>query len=156
MIILIIYIVSYDQNISLVFMWKMDPIKDLMQGKLFQKCTHLLYCSVLSLGGNVNTRRMSKPDCKRNFKWQSRIPQKKQKINNIINTWSDKALKGTFANRALPSLHRGSFEVTLTVQSLELITNKTFFILEYRLNINNLCYVQIESFFILYIYNNRR
>ena len=36
--------------------------KDVMQGKLFQKCTHLLYCSVLSLGGNVNTRRMSKPD----------------------------------------------------------------------------------------------
>ena len=33
-----------------------------MQGKLFQKCTHLLYCSVLSYGGNVNTRRMSKPD----------------------------------------------------------------------------------------------
>ena len=37
-------------------------IKDVMQGKLFQKCTHLLYCSVLSLGGNVNPRRMSKPD----------------------------------------------------------------------------------------------
>ena len=36
--------------------------KDVIQGKLFQKCTHLLYCSVLSLGGNVNTRRMSKPD----------------------------------------------------------------------------------------------
>ena len=36
--------------------------KDLMQGKLFQKCTHLLSCSVLSLGGNVNTRRMSMPD----------------------------------------------------------------------------------------------
>ena len=36
--------------------------KDVMQGKLFQKCTHLLYCSVLSLGTNVNTRRMSKPD----------------------------------------------------------------------------------------------
>ena len=35
--------------------------KDVIQGKLFQKCTHLLYCSVLSLGGNVNTRRMSKP-----------------------------------------------------------------------------------------------
>ena len=33
-----------------------------MQGKLFQKCTHVLYCSVLSLGGKVNTRRMSKPD----------------------------------------------------------------------------------------------
>ena len=36
--------------------------KDLMQAKLFQRCTHLLYCSVLSLGGNVNTRRMLKPD----------------------------------------------------------------------------------------------
>ena len=36
--------------------------KDVMQGKLFQKCTHLLYCSVLSLGGNVNTRRMSQLD----------------------------------------------------------------------------------------------
>jgi len=33
-----------------------------MQGKLFQKCMHVLYCSVLSLGGNVNTRWMSKPD----------------------------------------------------------------------------------------------
>ena len=33
-----------------------------MQGKLFQRCTYLLYCSELSLGGNVNTRRMSKPD----------------------------------------------------------------------------------------------
>ena len=36
--------------------------KVLMQGKLFQRCTHLLYCSVLSLDGNVNTRRVSKPD----------------------------------------------------------------------------------------------
>jgi len=33
-----------------------------LEGKLFQRCTHLLYCSVLSLGGNVNTWRMSKPD----------------------------------------------------------------------------------------------
>jgi len=33
-----------------------------MEGKLFQKYTHLLYCSVLSLGGNVNTRWMSKSD----------------------------------------------------------------------------------------------
>ena len=33
-----------------------------MQGKFFQKCTHLLYCSVLSLRGNVNARRMSKPE----------------------------------------------------------------------------------------------
>ena len=36
--------------------------KVLMQGKLFQMCTHFLYCSVLSLGGKVNTRRMSQPD----------------------------------------------------------------------------------------------
>ena len=36
--------------------------KDVMQGKLFQKCTHLLYCSVLSLSGNVNTRRMLQSD----------------------------------------------------------------------------------------------
>ena len=40
---------------------KITRPKDVMQGKLFQKCTHLSYCSVLSLGGNVNTRRMSKP-----------------------------------------------------------------------------------------------
>ena len=36
--------------------------KVIMQGKFFQRCTHLLYCSVLSLGGYVNTWRMSKPD----------------------------------------------------------------------------------------------
>jgi len=41
--------------------WLNRP-KVTMQGKLFQRCTHLLYCCVLSLGGNVNTRRMSKPD----------------------------------------------------------------------------------------------
>ena len=35
--------------------------KIIMQGKFFQRCMHLLYCSVLSLGGNVNTRRMSQP-----------------------------------------------------------------------------------------------
>ena len=50
---------------KIIFCWSykafMDTTKDVMQGKLFQKCTHLLYCSVLSLGGNVNTRRMSKP-----------------------------------------------------------------------------------------------
>ena len=36
--------------------------KDLMKGNLFQRCTHLLYCSVLSLGRKVSTRRMSKPE----------------------------------------------------------------------------------------------
>ena len=35
--------------------------KVIMQGKLFQRFMHLLYCSLLSLGGNVNARWMSKP-----------------------------------------------------------------------------------------------
>jgi len=33
-----------------------------MQGKLFRRCAHFLYCSELSLGGKVNKRRMSQPD----------------------------------------------------------------------------------------------
>ena len=37
-------------------------VKVVMQGKLFQKCTHLLHCSVLSLGGNINTRRILQPE----------------------------------------------------------------------------------------------
>ena len=36
--------------------------KVLIQGKLFQRCMHFLHCSVLSLGGKVNTRRVSQPD----------------------------------------------------------------------------------------------
>ena len=36
--------------------------KDLLQGKLFQSCTHLMYCSELSLGGNVNIWWVSKPE----------------------------------------------------------------------------------------------
>ena len=43
-------------------MIKLVSSRVITQGKLFQRCTHLLYCSVLSLGGNVKTRRMSKPD----------------------------------------------------------------------------------------------
>ena len=47
----------YDQK------WNyMDKIKVIMQGKLFQRCADLLYCSILSLGGKANTRWMSKPD----------------------------------------------------------------------------------------------
>ena len=37
-------------------------IKVIMQGKLFQRCIYLLYCSVLSLVGNINTGRMSQAD----------------------------------------------------------------------------------------------
>ena len=36
--------------------------KVIMQGKLFQRCTNFLYGIVLSLGGNINTRQMSKSD----------------------------------------------------------------------------------------------
>ena len=35
-------------------------VKDVRQGKSFQKYPHIQYCSVLSLGANVNTRRMQK------------------------------------------------------------------------------------------------
>ena len=47
---------------------KVSGTKDVMEGKLFQKCTHLLYCNVycnvlyVMYVCNVNTRRMSKPD----------------------------------------------------------------------------------------------
>ena len=44
------------------FYWDLILLKVMMQVKLFQRCTHLLYCSVLSLGSIVNTKRMSKPD----------------------------------------------------------------------------------------------
>ena len=43
------------------------PISKYMQGYnarkvISERCAHLLYCNVLSLGGNVNTRRMSQSD----------------------------------------------------------------------------------------------
>ena len=37
---------------------KIAYIKVIMQGNLFQRCTNFVYCSVLSLGVNVNTRRI--------------------------------------------------------------------------------------------------
>ena len=37
-------------------------IKVLMEGKLFQRSTHFLYCSGLSLGGKVNIGRISQPE----------------------------------------------------------------------------------------------
>ena len=49
-------------NFHLVKQELLAQTKVIMQGNLFQRCTHLLYCSVLSLGGNVNIRRMSQPD----------------------------------------------------------------------------------------------
>ena len=53
---------QFNVIISRTFTSFLPELKVLMQGKLFQRCTHFVYCSVLSLGGNVNTRRMSQPD----------------------------------------------------------------------------------------------
>ena len=54
--------------------------KDVMQGKLFQKYTHLLYCRVLSLGGNVNTRRMLQPDMGSIFHIQKSVKYSGRKL----------------------------------------------------------------------------
>ena len=40
---------------------------------------------------------------------------KKEKHAYLIHTWLDQACKGTVVNRALPSLHEGSLEITCTV-----------------------------------------
>ena len=49
------------------------------------------------------------------------------KIFSGENTWSNKAFKDTVVNRALPSLHRGSLEITLTV-SLSLKINSIYLV----------------------------
>ena len=41
---------------------------------------------------------------------------KEQKHGYLIHTWIRKAFKGTVVNRALPSLHRGSHEITFKCQ----------------------------------------
>ena len=38
-----------------------------------------------------------------------------QKLQDIPKYWSDKCVKDTVVNRALPFLHGGSLEITLTV-----------------------------------------
>ena len=40
---------------------------------------------------------------------------REQNYGYLIHTWSDNALKGTVVNRAWPSLHGESLEITLTV-----------------------------------------
>ena len=45
-----------DETVKTTCDSKLNLFEVIMQGK------YLLYCSVLSLGGNVNTRRMSQPD----------------------------------------------------------------------------------------------
>ena len=54
--------------------------KILIQGKLFQRCTHFLYCSVLPLGKKVNTRWMSQPDMESLF-------HKNNKWNILVMMW---------------------------------------------------------------------
>ena len=44
---------------------------------------------------------------------------KKQNHGYIVNAWSDKLFKDTVVNEALPSVHGGSFEITLTIPSSE-------------------------------------
>ena len=56
------YTTSWGKKSVSPFIWFIAYVKVIIQVKLFERCTHLLYCSLLSLGGNVNTRRMSKPD----------------------------------------------------------------------------------------------
>jgi len=59
------YVMQHFHSYQFMFTKKITKIvlnKVIMQVKLFQRCTHLLYCSVLSQGGNVNTRGMSQPD----------------------------------------------------------------------------------------------
>ena len=82
--------------------------KDVMQGKLFQKCTHLLYCSVLSLGGNVNTRRMSKPDM--------------GSIFHINNQWNILVIGNYYVNYQNSMLLTSS-NTKLTLRHLFLFTN---------------------------------
>jgi len=54
---------SVQQNLQLIIQADLDKFKQGYNArKVITECTHLLYCSVLSLSGNVNTRRMSKPD----------------------------------------------------------------------------------------------
>jgi len=55
LLVLLLRRISRPENIS-------QKLFNLFQGKLFQRCTHFLYCSVLFLDGKVNTRRMSQPD----------------------------------------------------------------------------------------------
>ena len=71
-----------------------------MQGKLFQRCTHFLYCSVLSLGGKVNTRRMSQPDMESIFTkiifeifWSQEYVYYYNYQNQMLLTSSDTKLK---------------------------------------------------------------
>ena len=78
-----------------------------MQGKLFQRFTHLLYCSVLSMGGNVNTRRTSKPDI--------------GSIFHIKNQWNILVIGNYYLNSMLSTFS----DTKRTLMHLFLFTNST-------------------------------
>ena len=84
-----------------------------MQGKLFQRCTHILYCSVLSLGGNENTRRMSQPDM--------------GSIFHITNQWNILVIGNYYVNyqNYQNSMLLTSSDAKRTLMHLFLFTNST-------------------------------
>ena len=60
---------------------------------------------------------MRKSLSQRNY-LQNKKTMKETKKNRVLNyIWSDKAFKVTVVNRAVPSLHGESLEITLTVPS---------------------------------------
>ena len=54
---------KHNDSIYIIYLCTVRYVQGtIMLGKLFQRCNHFLYCSVLSLGGKVNTRQMLQPD----------------------------------------------------------------------------------------------
>ena len=73
---------------------------------------------------------------------------KKQKHGYLFNTRSDKAFKGTVVNKALPSLHGGSLEITLTVPLIYTYAVYIFCIYKKIMLINiTFLYWQYEQFY---------
>ena len=68
------------------------------------KCLILIISTLL----HISARNEGKSQMKMNS-------LKKQKHGYLNHTWSEKAFKGSLVNRGLPSLHKGSIEITLTV-----------------------------------------
>ena len=88
------------------------PAKVTIQGKIFQNYTHLFYCIGLSLGCNVNTRRMSQPD-------MGSIFHIKKNKRNILVKGNYYVNYQNFQNSMLIS----SSDIKLTLMHLFLLTN---------------------------------
>ena len=90
----------------------MLPFKTLLNQKCgryrrFSESISVYFCESLYCLWASHFRRKTANKNKQNLK--------KQKHWVLIHTWSNKAFEGTVVNRALPSLHGGSLEITLTV-----------------------------------------